>query len=104
MMYDDSESEVPNYEMCDRVATNTDWVPQQTLLAVAVSIRPLSSSTAKDSDTAKEDGPPAPSSTKSQTWAVEVLRASSSALTSHRAACSAQFHLAASSKWSASRA
>jgi hypothetical protein len=76
--------------------------PQQTPLVAAVSTQPSSSSAAMDNDTAKEDGPLAPSNTKSQTRAVEVHRASSSASASHCAACSAQSQPTVSSSRSAS--
>jgi hypothetical protein len=64
------------------VATNVDLVLQQTLLAATVSIWPLSSSAAEDSNAAKEDGSLASSSTKCYTQVAEARKASTSASTS----------------------
>jgi hypothetical protein len=50
---------------CDKVATNADWAPQQIPLATAASTRPSSSCAPVERDAAREDGPPAQSSTKS---------------------------------------
>jgi hypothetical protein len=83
-----SSSSVSNSEKCNRVVGNANRVPQRTPLAATTSVWSSSSSAAEDSDTAKEDIPSALSSSKSRTWAAELRRATSSASTSHRAACS----------------
>jgi hypothetical protein len=71
---------------------------EQTPLVAAASIRPSSSSTVVDIDAAKEDGPSTLPSTKSQTRAAEIYRASSSASASCRSASSTLSCPAASSR------
>jgi hypothetical protein len=93
-----TSSLVFNSRKCDTAATNVELEPQWTPLAAAASIRPLSSSAATDIDVAREDGPSALPSTKPQTQAVEVRRASSAASTSHHVASSTLSCPAASSR------
>jgi hypothetical protein len=81
-------------------ASNTDRVPQWTPLEVAPSIRSSSSSTAEDSDAAKEDVPSDLSNTMSLTRVTEFRKASNSTSTSHHAACSAPSRPMASSSQS----
>jgi hypothetical protein len=69
-----------------------------------MSLRPSSSSIVKDSNTSKEDGSSAHSSTKSQTWVAVFHRASRLVSISHCAACFALSSLAASFSRSASQA
>jgi hypothetical protein len=69
-----------------------------------VSIRPSSSSVVEDSNTSKEDGSSAHSSTKSRTWVAVFHRASRSVSISHCAACFATSSLVASFSRSASQA
>jgi hypothetical protein len=99
-----SLSSIPSFEKCDSVVAKADRVTKQIPLAVATSIQPSSSCATEDSDTTKEDDPSAHSSTKFQTRAVELRRASSSASVSHHATCSTPSYLASSSSRPASQA
>jgi hypothetical protein len=83
---------------CDKAAISADRVPQGSPLAAVALTRPSSSSATVDRDAAREDDPSALSSTKPQTRAAEVRRASNSASASHRAASSAPTYLVASSR------
>jgi hypothetical protein len=85
-------------------ATNVERGPHQTPLAVAVSIRPSSSSATADMDVAWMDDPSASPNTKPQTCAIKDYRASNVASASHRASSSTLRHPTASYKWFVSQA
>jgi hypothetical protein len=93
-----------NSGKCNMVAINTEQEPQRTPLACAASIQPWSNSTSMDIGAAKEDGPLALPSTKSQTRAAEVRTASSSASASHRVASSTLIYPIVLSRQSSSQA
>jgi hypothetical protein len=88
---------------CNTIATSIERDPHRALLAAVLPIQPSSSSTAVDIYAAGDDDPSELPSTKSQTHAAEVRRASSSAPASHCVARSTLSYPTTLSSRSASR-